>query len=119
MARESADWVEVSPEEKAKALCDTDRFHTDLREGWTTNTPNRTLWKATRDGVRPHALCSDRTRKYCMKIGGMCYKARTFPPSAKDEAYAKHQFGECRRYCLQQETVVVDRPKELKFRNHT
>ena len=119
MARESADWVEVSPEEKAKALCDTDRFHTDLREGWTTRTPSRIMWNATYSGVRLGALCSDRNRKYCMKIGGMCHRALTFPPSAKDEAYAKHQFKECRRYCLQQETVVVDRPKELKFRNHT
>lgn len=119
MARKRDDWTEVSPEEKARALCDTSRFHMDLREGWTTRQPSSVLFGATCSGVRPGFLCSDRNRKYCMKIGGMCSRTLTFPASAKDEEYARYTFKECKRYCLQQETFLVDRPKELKFRNHT
>jgi hypothetical protein len=115
MASESNNWVPVTDAEKAQAKPEC--RYLDFREGWNTQKADTVLWKATRHGVRQQMLCSDRTRKYCMKLGGLCHKARTFPPSAKDEAYAKHQFGECRRYCLQQETVLVDRPKELKLRN--
>ena len=52
-----------------------------------------------------------------MKIGGLCYKAVGYPRDTAKDKHAKEVFRKCIHYCLQQETVLVNRPKELKFRN--